>query len=158
MRTLELKKAVGPLHEYVSAGDFEPLVLTTKGKPVAALISIDATDEERLGLSTNPQFLDLISHSRKRLKYEGEEHFADWAQILLDQALLAEGGQLEDPAGFVKKLNGLVLANESNLRDTIAFPKNQAGIDPMSGAPSEVPERQLDELHIRVVPPKGQRE
>ena len=45
----------------------------------------------------------------QRLKYEGEEHFADWAQILFDQALLAEGGQLDDPAGFVKKLNSLVL-------------------------------------------------
>jgi molecular chaperone HtpG len=46
----------------------------------------------------------------QRLKYEGEAHFGDWAEILLDQALLAEGGQLDDPAGFVKKLNGLVLA------------------------------------------------
>jgi len=47
----------------------------------------------------------------------------------------------------------MVLANEPNLRDTIAFPKNQAGVDPMSGAPSEVPDEQLAELHVRVVPP-----
>jgi len=45
----------------------------------------------------------------QRLKYE-ESHFADWSQVLFDQALLAEGGQLEDPAGFVKRLNELMLA------------------------------------------------
>jgi len=47
----------------------------------------------------------------------------------------------------------MVLAREPNLRDTVAFPKNQAGFDPMSGAPSEVPEEQLAELGIRVVAP-----
>jgi molecular chaperone HtpG len=34
----------------------------------------------------------------------------DWAGILVDQALLSEGGRLEDPAGFVKKLNEMFLA------------------------------------------------
>ena len=38
-----------------------------------------------------------------------DELFKDWASILFDQALLAEGGQLEDPAGFVHKLNALML-------------------------------------------------
>ena len=38
-----------------------------------------------------------------------DEQFADWAEILFDQALLAEGAQLEDPAGFVSKLNKLML-------------------------------------------------
>jgi aspartyl-tRNA synthetase len=47
----------------------------------------------------------------------------------------------------------MVLAREPNLRDVIAFPKNQAGVDPMSGAPSEVSEEQLKELGIRVVAP-----
>ncbi|MBK5104595.1 MAG: molecular chaperone HtpG [Burkholderiales bacterium] len=45
----------------------------------------------------------------QRLKYE-ETQFADWSQVLFDQALLAEGGQLDDPAGFVKRLNQLMLA------------------------------------------------
>jgi molecular chaperone HtpG len=45
-----------------------------------------------------------------RLKAETDEaRFADWSHILFDQALLAEGGQLDDPAGFVKRLNELML-------------------------------------------------
>ena len=39
-----------------------------------------------------------------------EDRFADWSQILFDQALLSEGGQLRDPAGFVNKLNGLIVS------------------------------------------------
>ncbi len=45
----------------------------------------------------------------RQLKYE-IERFDDWAAILFDQALLAEGGQLEDPAGFVHRLNGVIIA------------------------------------------------
>ena len=44
-----------------------------------------------------------------RLKDESnEDRFGDLAHILFDQAVLAEGGQLEDPAGFVHKLNSLL--------------------------------------------------
>ncbi|ADE10947.1 molecular chaperone HtpG [Sideroxydans lithotrophicus] len=43
-----------------------------------------------------------------RLQKE-EAHFDDWAAVLFDQALLAEGGQLDDPASFVKRINQLML-------------------------------------------------
>ena len=48
-----------------------------------------------------------------RLKYEDAAgaRFGDWAHILFDQALLAEGGSLADPASFVKRLNEMLLAN-----------------------------------------------
>ena len=44
-----------------------------------------------------------------RLRHE-ERKFDDWAAVLFDQALLAEGGQLDDPATFVKRVNDLMLA------------------------------------------------
>ena len=44
-----------------------------------------------------------------RLKYE-DAQFDDWAAVLFDQALLAEGGTLDDPASFVKRINQLMLA------------------------------------------------
>ncbi len=47
----------------------------------------------------------------QRLKEESDEtRFTDLAKVLFDQSMLAEGGQLEDPAGFVKRLNQLMLA------------------------------------------------
>lgn len=45
----------------------------------------------------------------QRLKYE-EARFDDWATLLFEQAQLAEGGQLDDPASFVKRMNDLMLA------------------------------------------------
>ncbi len=44
----------------------------------------------------------------KRL--EGSAHFDDLANILFDQAVLAEGGHLEDPAAYVKRVNGMLTA------------------------------------------------
>ena len=44
----------------------------------------------------------------QRLKHE-EKRFDDWSAVLFDQALLAEGGQLEDPAAFVRRVNALML-------------------------------------------------
>ncbi len=52
-------------------------------------------------LELNPE------HSMVRTLQETQDDsvFSDWMYLLLDQALLAEGGQLEDPAGFVKRMN-----------------------------------------------------
>ena len=47
-----------------------------------------------------------------RLKSEDGDsaRFADWSHIMFDQAMLAEGGSLTDPASFVKRLNEMLLA------------------------------------------------
>ena len=40
-----------------------------------------------------------------------EQGLEEWALLLFDQALLAEGGQLEDPGGFVRRMNRLLLTD-----------------------------------------------
>ena len=45
----------------------------------------------------------------KKLKDQADDEvFKEWSEVLFDQALLAEGGQLEDPASFVKRINKLL--------------------------------------------------
>ncbi|MFM8387633.1 MAG: amino acid--tRNA ligase-related protein, partial [Actinomycetota bacterium] len=46
-----------------------------------------------------------------------------------------------------------ILAGEENIREVIAFPKTQSGLDPMTNAPTKVDQAQLAELGIRVLPP-----
>ncbi|MBM3585228.1 MAG: aspartate--tRNA ligase [Alphaproteobacteria bacterium] len=47
----------------------------------------------------------------------------------------------------------MFLADQANLREVIAFPMNQQAQDLLMGAPAEVTEKQLRELHIRLAPP-----
>ncbi len=54
-------------------------------------------------LEINPEHPLLL-----KLKYD-DSQFDEWSNILFDQALLAEGGHLSDPAGFVKRINQLLL-------------------------------------------------
>ena len=58
----------------------------------------------------SPPILELNPHHPlvARLKSD-ERDFADWAQLLLDEAVLAEGGALNDPAAFVQRVNRLLL-------------------------------------------------
>lgn len=56
-------------------------------------------------LEINPEHAIIV---KMKADSEGAD-FADWAHILFDQSLLAEGGQLEDPAAFVKRVNALML-------------------------------------------------
>lgn len=59
--------------------------------------------------------------------------------------------------GFAFGLDRLVaiLAGEENIREVIAFPKTQSGQDPMTNAPTRAENKQLEELGIRVLPPKA---
>lgn len=72
MKTLELSKATAPLAQLLGGGvRKEPMILTTHGKPFAALILIPNADRETVSLSTNPKFMAMIERSRARQKAEG---------------------------------------------------------------------------------------
>ena len=57
--------------------------------------------------------------------------------------------------GFAVGIERLVaiLAGEENIREVIAFPKPQSGLDPMTSAPTEIDAQMLEELGLRVLPP-----
>jgi molecular chaperone HtpG len=76
------------------SGNLERL-LKTAGQKAPAVVPI---------LEINPHHA-LV----QRLQTEPDDRLGDWANVLFDQALLAEGAQLEDPAGFVRRLNALML-------------------------------------------------
>jgi hypothetical protein len=71
MKTLELDKATAPLVQYARGVKKEPLIFTSHGKPIVALIYIPNADAETISLSTNPQFLAIIERSRLRQEKEG---------------------------------------------------------------------------------------
>jgi aspartyl-tRNA synthetase len=58
-------------------------------------------------------------------------------------------------AGFAFGIDRLaaILAGEENIREVIAFPKTQSGLDPLMNSPTPLGERELAELGIRVLPP-----
>ena len=70
----------------------------------------DAGQMMGMGMGQKPVFELNPDHALvARLKAEqDDERFADLTHILFDQAVLSEGGQLDDPAAFVHKLNGLL--------------------------------------------------
>ncbi len=56
-------------------------------------------------LEINPEHPILVKMDNET----DEDRFGDWSRLLLDQAVLAEGGQLEDAAGFVSRMNELII-------------------------------------------------
>lgn len=71
MKVLDKADATAPLADYAADIDKEPVVITSDGTPIAALVSIENADLETVSLSTNPKFLELIERSRARQRAEG---------------------------------------------------------------------------------------
>jgi len=71
MKTLPLSKASEPLSEYARSVADEPLLLTVRGKPFAALVDVQHGDRERIALATHPRFIAIIERSRASLREKG---------------------------------------------------------------------------------------
>src|SRR5262249_46228523 len=68
MKTIELSKASKPLSEYAKDLSDDVLVLTSRKKPVAALVRLASTDPEILALNASADFWRIIEIARKQLK------------------------------------------------------------------------------------------
>ena len=129
----------------------EDLLETDPGSAFAIAYDLVGNGEELGGGSLRIHESELQARVFEVLKLSPEEQ-QDRFGFLLEA--LGMGAPPHGGIAFGIDRMLMVLAREPNLRDTVAFPKNQAGFDPMSGAPSKVPQEQLDELGIRLVPQK----
>jgi prevent-host-death family protein len=71
MKVIEKTDATATLAEYAEQIQSGPVIVTSKGHPVAALVPIENADLETVSLSTNRQFMELIERSRARVVTEG---------------------------------------------------------------------------------------
>ena len=132
------------------AGD-EHLLATDPGAAKAHAYDLTLNGVEIGGGSFRIYEHDLQAQVFDVLRIGGGEQRAKFG-FLLDA--LAMGAPPMAGIAFGMERMMMLLAGEANLRDVIAFPKNQGGSDPMTGAPSDVDERQLTELGVRLAPPK----
>lgn len=70
-KIVDKQDATRTLAEYASEIQDDAVVVTDKGRPVAAVVPIENADVETVSLSTNRRFLDLIERSRSRVRDEG---------------------------------------------------------------------------------------
>jgi len=68
VRTVEISEATQPLARYARGLRRNPVLLTRKGKPFAALVTLDGIDPEDAALSMSPAFMKIIERSRKSLR------------------------------------------------------------------------------------------
>jgi antitoxin (DNA-binding transcriptional repressor) of toxin-antitoxin stability system len=76
-QTIELAEATQTLAEYAQQLDDGVIIVTSNGRPIAAVVALPNTDAETVALSQNPQFIAIIERSRARQIHEGGISSAD---------------------------------------------------------------------------------
>ena len=71
MKAVEIADATRSISDYAKAARRGPVILTRRGRPVAAVVALDGQDWEDLKVSTSPEFAAIIARSEARYRAEG---------------------------------------------------------------------------------------